>query len=291
MVRMDRPKADRRRGFTLIEVLVVVAIIALLISILLPSLTRARGQSQFVVCQTHLKELGKAISMYALEYRDVLPGPQHPGMLTRTPEWITSREELRKFYLPNMLRKYFSERGTNSTKSVSDQIATCPSNPIPDTVFAKAGIGSVHYTINTNDDTTPQYYFGFITAKYTTYEDWFSDIGKNAKYQPKNMQVAKQPARRWMIGDAWSQPCYDAQVMGDYPGLPKGTWRRAESGDGATGPLLARAPFHMDAGYVRGSPSSSYKGKTSVLFFDSHVEGVNSSYWNKYDVMIATERN
>lgn len=51
-------------AFTLIEVLVVVAIIALLVAILLPSLTAARLQARGVVCQNHLRQIGFAWQLY-----------------------------------------------------------------------------------------------------------------------------------------------------------------------------------------------------------------------------------
>ena len=70
-----------KRAFTLIEVLVVVAIIALLVSILLPSLKRAREQSKLMVCNAHLKEFGHAIAMYIVDSKEVLPGPTHYGLL------------------------------------------------------------------------------------------------------------------------------------------------------------------------------------------------------------------
>lgn len=54
-----------RAGFTLIEVLVVVAIIALLVSILLPSLAAARRQGKEVVCKSNLHQIGIASGGYA----------------------------------------------------------------------------------------------------------------------------------------------------------------------------------------------------------------------------------
>ncbi len=67
------------RAFTLIELLVVVAIIALLISILLPTLSSARQQAKAAKCLAQLHVLGQGIAIYANDYRDVLP----PGRLPK----------------------------------------------------------------------------------------------------------------------------------------------------------------------------------------------------------------
>ncbi len=63
------------RGFTLIEILVVVAIIALLISILLPSLSKAREQTRMQVCKSNMRQVMTGMLLYVHEYK-VLPGTQ-----------------------------------------------------------------------------------------------------------------------------------------------------------------------------------------------------------------------
>lgn len=63
------------RGFTLIEVLVVVTIIALLVAILLPSLHRARLQSRGALCLTNLRQIVNGWGMYADNHRELMmPG-------------------------------------------------------------------------------------------------------------------------------------------------------------------------------------------------------------------------
>ena len=62
-----------RRGFTLIELLVVLTIIALMISLLLPALSRARGLAQRVQCATNLRSIGQAILIYAANNNNQYP--------------------------------------------------------------------------------------------------------------------------------------------------------------------------------------------------------------------------
>lgn len=65
--------ATQRPAFTLIELLVVVSIIALLISMLMPSLGRARDQAKGVHCLARLKDIGTGLASYENVYEDAMP--------------------------------------------------------------------------------------------------------------------------------------------------------------------------------------------------------------------------
>ncbi len=68
-----RPQFDRARGFTLIELRGVIAIIGFLAALLLPALSRARNRGQSTACLGNLRQLGVAWVMYADDFAQQLP--------------------------------------------------------------------------------------------------------------------------------------------------------------------------------------------------------------------------
>lgn len=72
-------KNKNTRAFTLIELLVVISIIAILVSILLPALGRARKQARLLVCTMNLKEISHGLVMYTMANNDRYPSKKAVG--------------------------------------------------------------------------------------------------------------------------------------------------------------------------------------------------------------------
>jgi prepilin-type N-terminal cleavage/methylation domain-containing protein len=85
MLTSRRHHLHKARGFSLLELLICVAIIATLLAILVPALSRARKASYAAVCANNLKQIGVAFSLYVQDNADRLPAPQQ--MFTMNADW------------------------------------------------------------------------------------------------------------------------------------------------------------------------------------------------------------
>jgi prepilin-type N-terminal cleavage/methylation domain-containing protein len=70
---------NRKAGFTLVELLVVIGIIALLISILLPALNAAKERANRIKCASNLRQIGQGLMLYANDNKGAYPRVRYNG--------------------------------------------------------------------------------------------------------------------------------------------------------------------------------------------------------------------
>ena len=127
------------RAFTLIELLVVVSIIALLMALLLPSLSAARQQARSVVCLSNLQQISHGWHMYADDNNDIsVPGrfAKKPGGTSNPENWYNVGNGLK--YRPRWIAtmgRYvglfaFNEPSTSEDRQDYDgKVYRCPTAP------------------------------------------------------------------------------------------------------------------------------------------------------------------
>jgi len=104
-------------GFTLVELLVVIGIIAVLISILLPTLSAARRAANAVKCGAALKEIGNAFKLYSIDYKNAYPVTKWDIQPT-TNQFTVNGQTIVALYWSDYLAPYVSKNRSINTSGI-----------------------------------------------------------------------------------------------------------------------------------------------------------------------------
>jgi prepilin-type N-terminal cleavage/methylation domain-containing protein/prepilin-type processing-associated H-X9-DG protein len=240
-----------RRAFTLVELLVVIGIIALLVSILLPALNRARRQAMTVQCASNMRQIAMAMLLYVGDNKGTLPpATVFPGAIYPSGFWWPNELVGQKYINQDSANVYRSpgltvndkqfDRGsvfrcpegveedvTSSTSVNGGEYPTHPGNNAFQLFFdsqsAAAGLGVPSwYQLNCrNNSGTNAWPDG---TGITPFMGWQSSSGttpsllSEAAWQRK-LSMVKKSADTVMIVEAASQNWHDATENTNYPGL------------------------------------------------------------------------
>lgn len=176
------------KAFTLVELLVVISIIAVLLSILMPSLSKAREQAKKTICKSNMGHAKIAIDMYSIDNRDLI-----------MPASTLVNRDVRGWF--DLISGYIAGKNNDILYATAPQIPkntliVCPSNIMlqPTTVIYAVG-----FAMNARRGL----YYGTLYG-----EDSFSD-------QWIKQQSIKEPHRKIVLSDARQQ--IPGKVPGELP--------------------------------------------------------------------------
>ena len=222
--RTDRTSSGRRvptgRGFTLpaftlVELLVVIGIIALLISVLLPTLGRARESGRRIACLSNLRQIALGVLMYEQSWKR-LPGPVLPAILDYDVVNLEAPDT-------PILTPYYAGRAWTNKEILMKYVGNakavfkCPSSLELTSSAMPWWSGSAYtgkvlgytYKINNQRRTIPSFFFGSHTNSNTTDEKTPKKLTQikaggdgttGGRYTPNEQYVTKK-TDIWMISD------------------------------------------------------------------------------------------
>lgn len=290
-----RTSSHRYSGFTLVELLVVIGIIAVLIGILMPSLSRAREQAKIAQCLGNLRQIGQASQMFAVEHRNHFPisGKMWANNGTHSPEGLNDSSRLKYSYftdavagtrttrvmpLPAAIAPYAGQKGVrdNSASNLKKDIEgglmgrlfRCPSTDVQTT-------GSYNLDSDANKWVSPA-----LNTHYVINEGALGWNSRNESWQRGRGNLSKihKPSEVMYLMDGLPRPNAD-----NYPLMM--------IADGAAEANLADA--YADNGKAGSSVCFDFKRhkkRMNVAFMDGHAETVQMTPGEFAKIRVTTQR-
>jgi prepilin-type N-terminal cleavage/methylation domain-containing protein/prepilin-type processing-associated H-X9-DG protein len=209
---MHKPSSAKNKGFTLVELLVVIGIIALLISILLPALNSARRQANQVKCLSALRQIGLAFQLYGAEHNQHWP-------IARLETTAGVQAEWTNYLVPYLNQQLSDDRDSISDVRMASVLWGCPEwtrtfqyNPNSDAERYYTGYGMNYYTPSFWDSVesgsqntslmaviTP-----FVSGRYTRSTEWGRQGSQRALVTDATLAMFPVPFTFTIPSTAWA---------------------------------------------------------------------------------------